>query len=59
MSDQPTVTQHPTQALAYGHACGLMSEAIATGEILEVTVEPWRDGWRTIVFDRTAAAVSV
>lgn len=54
---QPSITHHDRQHAAYGHATGLLTQAIATGEILEVTVEPWDNGWRTIVFDHTPAQV--
>ena len=54
-SSSPTMTHHDTQAQAYGHVAGLLSDAVATDRHLEVQVQPWSGGWRVVVFDHTAA----
>jgi hypothetical protein len=52
----PTIRTYESRAAAYLDAGRTFAVAEREDADLEVTAEPWRDGWRVIVFDHRQAA---
>lgn len=55
----PMIAIFGTQLEAYAHDAAMKSYAVEHGLAYETQVQPWKGGWRVVVFDHTPQVVDV